>query len=453
MTAKTPETRRDFLKTAATGAATMAASLATLSNVHAVGSDVIKVGLIGCGGRGTGAADNVLHSSKNVVVVAIGDVFKHRINGCRNHLKKLAEKDHIKQLGNSVDLPDERCFDGLDAAEKVIKSDANYIILATPPGFRPVHIEAAVAAGKNIFTEKPVCVDGPGARKVYAAYEAALSKKLGIVAGTQRRHQLGYVECMKRVLQGEAGDVTALRGYWNGTGIWFRGRDELKRNGIPDSDLAYQLNNWYHFVWVCGDHICEQHVHNLDVCNWAMEAALGAADAHPVKCVGMGGRTPGNPTRPVGNPREVGHIFDNFAVDFEYKNGVHMLSMCRQIPGTHPNISEGIACAKAMVNPGGSIGGKPVVTAEQRKKEVDPYVQEHTDLIASIREGKPLNELRTVCNASLTAVMGRMATYTGKEVTWDKALNSKLDTMPSKLSWDMSLEVPEVAIPGKTPLI
>jgi myo-inositol 2-dehydrogenase/D-chiro-inositol 1-dehydrogenase len=452
MTAKTPETRRDFLKTAATGAATVAASLATLSNVHAAGSDTIKVGLIGCGGRGTGAADNVLHSSKNVQIVAIGDVFKFRLGGCRNHLQKLAQKDHIKQLGNSVDLPDERCFDGLDAFEKVIKSDANYIILATPPGFRPVHIEAAVAAGKNIFTEKPVCVDGTGARKVFAAYESALSKKLGIVAGTQRRHQLSYVETMKRLHQGELGDVTALRAYWNGGGIWFRNRAELKQHGIPDTDLAFQLHNWYHFVWTCGDHICEQHVHNLDACNWAMESALGA-DSHPVRCVGMGGRTPGNPVRPAGNPRDVGNIFDNFAIDFEYKNGVHMLSMCRQIPNTKENISEGIACAKGMVNPDGWLAGKAVLTNDQRKTAVDPYVQEHTDLIASIREGKPLNELKTVAQASLTAVMGRMASYTGKEVTWDKALNSKLDTMPAKLSWDMSIDVPEAAIPGKTPLI
>lgn len=449
---KTPETRRDFLKTAATGAATMAASLSALSNVHAAGSDTIKVGLIGCGGRGTGAADNVLHSSPNVQIVAIGDVFKFRVAGCRNHLQKLGQKDHIKQLGNSVDLPEERCFSGLDAYEKVIKSDANYIILATPPGFRPVHIEAAVAAGKNIFTEKPVAVDGPGTRKVLAAYESALTKKLGIVAGTQRRHQLSYVETMKRIHQGEIGDVTALRAYWNGGGIWFRRREELKQHGEPDTDLAYQLHNWYHFVWTCGDHICEQHVHNLDVCNWAMESALGA-DSHPVSCVGMGSRIGHHRGRPDGNPREVGHIFDNFAIDYAYKNGVHMLSMCRQIPDTKENISEAIAGAKGPCNPGNSILGKAVLDADQRKQARDPYVQEHTDLIASIRAGKPLNELKTVAQASLTAVMGRMAAYTGKEVTWDKALNSKLDTMPAKLSWDMSLEVPEVAIPGKTPLI
>src|SRR5262249_17367126 len=214
---------------------------------------------------------------------------------------------------NTVDLPDERCFVGLDAYEKVINDPAvNYVILATPPGFRPPHLQAAVAAGKNIFTEKPVGVDGPGIRKVLAAYDESQKKGLCIAAGTQRRHQLGYLETLKQVHDGAIGDIAALRCYWNGSGIWFHPRKELAQHNIPDSDLAFQLYNWYHFVWVCGDHIVEQHVHNLDVCNWAMKG-------HPVKAVGVGGRH----CRPTGEPQEVGHIWDEFAIDFEYPGGVH----------------------------------------------------------------------------------------------------------------------------------
>lgn len=437
--------RRDFLKTAAAGTA-MAANLGMLANVHAAGSDTIKVGVIGCGGRGTGAADNVLNSAPNVQVVAIGDVFKFRVDSARNRLQALAKSEAVKKLGNSVDLPAERCFVGLDCHEKVINSGANYIILATPPGFRPVHIQAAVAAGKNIFTEKPVGVDGPGIRKVLAAYEESRKKGLAIAAGTQRRHQKGYLETMKQIHDGAIGDITAMRCFWNGQGIWFRGKEELTRHGIEPTDLAFQLHNWYHFVWTCGDHIVEQHVHNLDVCNWAM------GDKHPVKCLGMGSRL----ARPVGSPQEVGHIFDNFAIDYEYENGVHMLSMCRHIPNTDGNISGVSGVSEAVQGSKGfcqvdrhTINGKLVV----KRGGTDPYVQEHTDLIESIRSGKPINELKTVAESTLTAIMGRMSAYTGKAVTWEKALNSQLDTMPPQLSWNMSLSVPPVAEPGKTPLV
>jgi predicted dehydrogenase len=433
--------RREFLKTAAVTGGALAANLSLLSNVHAAGNDVIKVGLIGCGGRGSGAADNVLHSAPNVQIVAIGDVFKFRVDGLRHRLIKLAEKDEIKELGNKVDLPEERCFAGLDCHQKVINSGANYIMLASPPGFRPMHLQAAIAAGKHIFTEKPVGVDGPGIRQVLAAEEESQKKNLGIAAGTQRRHQLGYLETMKRVLDGEIGDIAAMRCYWNGSGIWFRPRSELASHSIPESELAYQLHNWYHFIWTCGDHICEQHVHNLDVCNWAMNGK------HPVKAVGMGSRI----ARQVGDPRDVGNIFDNFAIDFEYENGVHMLSMCRQIPSCDNNVSEALVGTKGSCRPDHyMINGKRVPLTG---KQTDPYVQEHTDLIASIRAGKPINELKNVAESSLTAILGRMAAYTGKPVRWNDALNSKDDTMPKSLSWDMSLPVPPAAIPGKTPLV
>jgi predicted dehydrogenase len=416
-----------------------------LSNVHAAGSDTIKVGLIGCGGRGSGAADNVLHAAPGVQVVAIGDVFKFRVDSCRKRLVNLGKSDEIKKQGNSVDLPEDRCFTGLDCHEKVINSGANYIILATPPGFRPMHIHAAVAAGKHIFTEKPVGVDGPGIRKVLAAYQESLSRGLGIGAGTQRRHQAGYVDTMKRIHGGEIGDIQEMRCYWNGGGIWFRHRKELADHGEKTTDLSYQLHNWYHFVWTCGDHICEQHVHNLDVCNWAI-------GKHPVVCYGIGSRT----ARPVGDPNEVGHIFDQFLIEYAYDNGVRMFSGCRQIAHCDGNIPGVSGVSEALVGTTGTcqvdrhlINGKRVGTS----RGTDPYVQEHTDLIASIRSGKPYNELKDVAESSLTAIMGRMSAYTGKAVTWEKALNSQMNTMPEKLAWEMALPVPPVAVPGQTQLV
>jgi predicted dehydrogenase len=440
---KPTTSRRDFLKTAVAGTA-LAANLSLLSNVHAAGSDTIKVGVIGCGGRGSGAADDVLHAANNVQIVAIGDAFEWRVKELRDRLQELAASGEMKNRGNSVDLPQDRCFAGLDAYEKVIDTQANYIILATPPGFRPVCIQAAVAAGKNIFTEKPVAVDGPGIRKVFEAYEESQKKGLKIAAGTQRRHQTAYLEALKRVHDGQIGQITSLRAYWNGGNIWFRKRSELAQHSMPQTELAYQLHNWYHFLWTCGDHIVEQHVHNLDVCNWAMQA-------HPVRAVGMGGRT----SLPHGNPRENGNIFDHHAVDFEYANGVHMLSMCRQINGCDHNVSEAV------------VGSKGTCLTQDRRyykiegekpwsfsgKENAPYRQEHTDLIECIRNDKPINELKSVAESTLTAILGRTATYTGKPVTWDQVLNSKQNTMPEHLAWDMSIDVPPVPVPGKTKIV
>ncbi len=436
--------RRDFLK-AGTAAAAGAALAGLAPYVHAAGSDTIKVGIIGCGGRGTGAGGDVLQAAPNVEIVAIGDVFKFRVQNCRRRLQDAVQEEEIKKLGNKVSLPDDRCFAGLDCHDKVLNSGANYIILASPPGFRPTHLQAAVAAGKNIFTEKPVGVDGPGIRKVLAAYEDSLKKGLGIAAGTQRRHQNSYLETMKRVHGGEIGDVVALRCHWDGDGIWFRKRDELRDKNEPTSDLAFQLHNWYHFVWTCGDHIVEQHVHNLDVCNWAMKK-------HPLSAVGYGSRT----ARPAGPPQEAGHIFDQFAINFDYGNGVHMLSTCRHIPGSSPgDVSEHLVGTKGFCDTKDpsphTIQGMTKWTYQGPRNK--PYVQEHTDLIASIRDGKPINELRNVAESTLTAILGRMSAYTGKKVTWEQALNSKEDTMPEKLAWDMSLPVPAVAVPGKTKLV
>jgi predicted dehydrogenase len=414
--------RRDFLLT---GTAAAVGTALFAGGVHAAGNDEIKVGLIGCGGRGSGAAHDVLQAAKNVTIHALGDAFEDNLNGCRRRLERFV-KGELKEPSNKVDV-EGRCFAGLDAYKKVIDSGCNYIILATPPGFRPIHLEAAINAGKNVFTEKPVAVDGPGIRKVFEAYEEAKRKKLGVAAGTQRRHQNGYIETMKRIHGGEIGEIRSARCYWNQGILWSR---KPKAGMTP---LEAQVNNWYNFTYLCGDHIVEQHVHNIDVINWATQA-------HPTKAVGMGFRTRTNP--------DYGHIYDFFAIDFEYPQGLHVLSMCRQISNCASNISEVVVGSKATCQVNAyTINGAPVFG---RKKDNRPYVQEHTDLIESIRKGEPINELKNVAESTLSAIMGRMSAYTGREITWDMALNSKEQLMPDKLERDMKPLAAEVAIPGKT---
>jgi predicted dehydrogenase len=448
---KNGATRRDFLKTTtATAAGALASQLALTANVHAAGSDTIKVGIIGCGGRGSGAGEDVLLSSPNVTIYALADAFQDRLDSCKKRLIDFsnregtanrrgpaAPKEKLKELGNTIDVGD-RCFVGLDAYEKLLKTDINYVILATPPGFRPIHLAAAVAAGKHVFTEKPVAVDGPGFRSVLETYKLALDKKLGVGAGTQRRHQLGYQEAMKLVHAGEIGDIVGGRCYWNQNILW----------SVPRKagwgDLEAQMRNWYNFTWLCGDHIVEQHVHNIDVINWA-------TGTHPVRAVGMGGRQ-----RNVPDPENWGHIFDHFTVDFEYPKGVHVMSMCRQITGCENNVSEAMVGTKGTCETRDRayyrVNGKDAISRAQDQANL-PYVQEHTDLIKSIRDGKPINELENVAISTMTAIMGRMSTYTGKAITWEQAINSKEVLMPSNLDWKMSLQTPPVAVPGKTAFV
>ena len=417
--------RRDFLKTstAVVGGA-VAASWNVIPGAYAAGSDEIRVGVIGCGGRGTGAAEDVVTAAPNVKVVAMGDVFK-------DHLDK-SLKFLLGKVADKMDVPEERQFVGLDAYEKVLASDINYVILATPPGFRPPHLKACVAAGKNIFCEKPVATDGPGIRTCYEVLEESKKKGMAIGVGTQRHHQTTYLETLKQVHDGAIGEIVAARAYWNQGPIWVYPREE------GWSDLEWQLRDWYYFTWLCGDHIVEQHVHNLDVVNWAMHA-------HPVRAVGLGGRQ-------VRTGPEYGCIYDHFAIDYEYENGVHMMSMCRQIPNCANSVSEALVGTKGFCQADrATITGATNWRFSGEKNK--PYVQEHTDLIASIRAGKPYNELESVIEGTLTAIMGRMSAYTGKEVTWDEALNSKEELVPADLAWDMTLPVSPVAMPGKTELV
>jgi predicted dehydrogenase len=421
----TAASRREFLKTTTVATAAAATSFAAVANVHAAGSDTIKVGLIGCGGRGSGAADQSARSASGMKLYAMGDMFQDNLDHAKSNLQK--------KLGEKFDVSSDRCFVGFDAYKGVIASGVDLVLLATPPGFRPMHITAVLEAGKHLFTEKPVGVDGPGIRQVLAAVDQAKQKNLAVVAGTQRRHQAGYVESMKRIHAGELGDLTSARCYWNQGSLWMKPRQE------GWSDMEWQLRNWLYFTWLSGDHICEQHVHNIDVVNWAMGGP-------PVRAVGMGGRQ-------VRTSPDYGNIFDHFAVDLEYSNGAHCMSMCRQIPGCENNVSEAVTGTKGRWEgrPGNYVfdTGK---RSRMRVDEVNPYDQEHIDLVASIRDGRPLNELKTVAESTLTAIMGRMSAYTGKAVTWDQALNSKQNLLPSELRFG-PLATPAIAVPGETELI
>ncbi|MPY88458.1 MAG: twin-arginine translocation signal domain-containing protein [Luteitalea sp.] len=417
--------RRDFLKSAT--AAAVGTSLATVPNVagaYAAGSDEIRIGVIGCGGRGTGAAGDALRGAEGVRLVAMCDAFADRLDRSREML--------TKKFGEAAAVSDDHCFIGLDGYEKLLATDINYVILATPPGFRPLHLEAAVAAGKHIFTEKPVAVDGPGIRRVLAVADTAAQKSLAIGAGTQRRHQHGYIETMRRVHGGAIGDLVAARCYWNQGFLWNRERQ-------PDwTDVEWQMRNWLYFTWLSGDHIVEQHVHNIDVVNWAMQG-------HPASAVALAGRQ-------VRTAPEFGNIYDHFAVDFEYANGVHALSMCRQIENCANRIAE------ALVGTKGTCDTKPneyEIKGAQAwtgtKDPISPYVQEHTDLIESIRKGTPINELEQVAESTLTAIMGRMSAYTGQLVTWEQALNSEVSLVPETLELG-PMPVPPVAMPGQSEL-
>ena len=424
--------RRDFLKTSTAAAVgtTLATNMTTIPGAYAAGSDMIRVGLIGFGGRGTGAIRDVLNADPGVKIVAVGALFKDRLEASRAEIRKLKAK-----FGDRSEVPDDYCFVGFDAYEKVLASDINYVILATPPAFRPTHLKAAVAAGKHIFTEKPVATDATGIRTVLASYEEAKAKGLHIAAGTQRRHQTGYLETMKRVHGGDIGQVVAAQCYWNQAGLWVKPRQK------EWSDMEWQVRNWLYFTWLSGDHIVEQHVHNLDVVNWAI-------GSHPISAYGMGGRQAR--TDPA-----YGHIYDHFTIDYEYEGGVHIMSQCRQIDNTDKKVAESLTGTKGMAfTEAGSR--RYMITGEKswrfRDKDNAPYVQEHMDLIASIRKGQPLNELKSVAESTLTAIMGRMSAYTGKKVTWEQALNSKENLVPAKLAFG-EMPVPPVAIPGRTELV
>jgi predicted dehydrogenase len=389
----------------------------------------LRVGVIGCGGRGTGAAINCLEASPDTEIVALGDAFQDRLVGARNELGKSGEG-----LEERARVADDRCFVGFDAYQKVLAlGDIDIVILATPPGFRAKHFEAAVAAGKHVFMEKPVAVDPAGVRTVIAAAKQAQAKGLSVVAGTQRRHEKSYLETMAKLKDGAIGKIVSARCFWNQGGLW------MNKRQAAWSDVEWQLRNWLYFTWLSGDHICEQHVHNIDVVNWALNAT-------PVRCVALGGRQ-------VRTDPAYGHIFDHFAVLYEYPREVFVTSMCRQIEGCSSAVEEGFTGVDGtcVTSPGrGEIRGK--TSWKFAGENPNPYAEEHRALIEAIQGNKPINEGVRIAESTLTAIMGRMSAYTGKSVTWDQAMKSTLDLWPGKVELG-SMPTPEVAVPGKTALV
>lgn len=418
-------TRRSFLYTAA--AAATAQSLARALDAGRLpqgqGGDEVKVGLVGCGGRGSGAIAQALSTKGMTRLVAVADMFGDRLEGA---LDSLGENESFKK---KLDVPKERRFVGPDAFKGVLASNCDVVLIATPPHFRPAHFEAAVAAKKNVFFEKPVAVDAPGVRRVLAAAEAAQKLGLAVCSGLQRHHQNGYLATMERIHRGDLGRLLFARCSWNQGGLWVRERE------AEWSDMEWQLRNWLYFTWLSGDHIVEQHVHNLDVINWAMQA-------HPTRCRGMGGRQ-------VRTEPKYGHIFDHHAIQYQYANGAWCFSECRQIDGCANDVSEHVYGADGEAHMDGGrwrITGAKAWTHEGPNN--DPYQTEHDDLFASIRAGKPFNEGRMVAESTLTAIMGRMASYSGKEVTWEQALASEEKWGPDSYEFG-PLPVDPVPMPGR----
>ncbi len=394
--------------------------------------DRLRVGLIGCGGRGTGAARDAVTSSPNVEIVALGDLLDERVKSCR---------EALKDLGDKLNVTDDHCFTGFDNYKHVLAAGVDMVILATPPHFRPMHLKAAIEARKHVFMEKPVAVDPVGVRSVIASSELAAQRGLAIVCGTQRRHDPAYIETMGRILDGDIGEVVGGQCYWNQGSLW------VVEKKPEWSDMEWQCRNWLYFCWLSGDHIVEQHVHNLDVMNWAMGGP-------PTKCVGMGGRQ-------VRTDPKFGNIFDHFAIEYEYSGGRRVMSMARQMPGCSDRVSEHVVGTRGWADPNGTIhvdkhGWSKEKTWKYEQpvgEPVNPYVVEHKDLIASIRAGRPLNEGKRIAESTLTAIMGRMSAYTGREVSWNWVMNaSQLDLTPPHYEFS-SLPVAAVPVPGETKLI
>jgi len=421
--------RRDFLQkaSAAAGAAFTVPYLAFPQKSFAANDGTLRVGLVGCGGRGSGAADQALKADKNVQLTAMGDLFPDRL---QNSLKALKEAGKDK-----VQVTPESSFTGLDAYQKVINSGVDVVLLATPPGFRPAHLKAAIDAGKHVFCEKPMAVDGPGVRSVLASAAKAKEKKLALASGFCWRSNAGERALMQRVHDGQIGAPMSLQTTYHAGPIWVKPRKP------GQTDLEYQIRNWYYFTWLSGDHIVEQAVHSLDKMAWAMK------DVPPVRCVGLGGRQ-------VRTGPEHGHIYDHFSIVYDYENGARGYHSCRQQAGTATDNSDyfigskGIARIKAF-GPLSIAGENPWKFSGDRP---DMYQVEHDEFFASIRKGEPINHGTWMAHSSLLAIMGRMAAYTGQVVTWDQALNSEEKLGPDKLDWNAPLPEPAVAIPGVTQL-
>jgi predicted dehydrogenase len=434
------KSRRAFVKeTGLLAGAALAAPVLSKANYFSGADDTIKIVLIGCGGRGTGAATQALMSKQNIKLVAMADAFRDNLDKCHkaliNEITNNLGADAAKKM---IDVPDERKFTGFDAYLKAIAL-ADVVLLATPPGFRPIHFDAAIKQNKHVFMEKPVATDPAGVQKVLATAAIAKEKKLNVVVGLQRHYQNSYRELFKR--KDMIGEITSAQAWWNNDGVWVRPRK------YSQTEMEYQMRNWYYFVWLCGDHITEQHIHNLDVINWFKEG-------YPVRAQGMGGRE-------VRKGKDNGEIFDHHYVEFQYADGSILNSQCRHIPGTMSKVDELLIGTKGKIqcNAANIVdhSGK-VLYQFDKKGSPNPYQTEHDELFAAIAKGEyKFADAENGAKSTMTSILGRLATYSGQVIEWDKAINSGLDLHPKVYDWDaMPPVLPNadgyypVAVPGVT---
>lgn len=436
--------RRKFLKHSAAAAAGAAMLSSLSSSVYAAGDDAVKIGLVGMGGRGTGAANQALSTEGKVKLVAVADAFWDVID---DQLKQIANS--VKGKPNEFNPDDVLKFGGLDAYKQVIESDIDMVILATPPGFRPYHYAHAVDHGRNVFMEKPVATDPSGVRLVLEKTKLAKEKNLKVGVGLQRRHEAAYKELIQMVHDGVIGDLQYSRVYWNAGGVW---EPKKNRNQVK-TEMEYQIWNWYYYNWLCGDHICEQHIHNLDIGNWLKNAV-------PVSAHGMGGRQ-------VRVDKRYGEIYDHHAVEYTYADGSKMISQCRHIPGCWNSVEEHAHGTNGTIHLEGNqprncyleMPNGTRITA--KTKHANPYQVEHDDLFKAIRtNAKDYNEAEYGAMSTMTAILGRLCTYSGKVITMDQALNSEVSIMPKSFSFDAEAPINPnangdypIAIPGQSVVV
>jgi len=434
--------RRSLLKQSSLlGAGASAFSILHSRTAQAAGSERLKAGLVGCGGRGTQAVVDLLTGNEHVELVAVADVFEDHLEQSLNRMrdpkfvsryagivverdgqpKEMKAEDLVASIPPRIKVEPDHHFVGFDAYHKLLASDVDIVMLCTPPGYRPIHFEAAINAGKHVFTEKPIATDPVGARRFIAAGKLAAERKLTVVSGAQRRAHREYVETVRKIQDGAIGDIAALYAYYLSGPVFHADKRDPKWG-----DMEWEQRNWYSFIWLCGDQIVEQHFHNLDFMNWLM-------GGHPVKVAASGGA--------AWRPREplYGNIYDHMNSDFTYANGVHLSSSCRQYPkGSYTNVSDMIVGTKGRSN-GMDMGDKGI----------NPYVQEHINMIRSIRgDGPYLNYSLPIAESTLTAIMGRESAYSGQEITWDQIMNSQLDLMPKTFGYDEKMEPAPLPVPG-----
>lgn len=430
--------RRDFMKhtSLAAGALMTSPLIASGYGFQSSVNDDIKIALVGCGGRGTGAATQALNAATNVKLVAMADAFKDRLEDSLSRIKTAAD-------ASRVDVPAERQFVGFEGYKKAIEL-CDVIILTTPPAFRPMHFAEAVAQNKHVFMEKPVATDPAGIRSVLKTAQEAKQKQLNVVVGLQRHYQTKYKNMMEMVHKGKIGDITSGQVYWNSDGVWVRERKP------EQSEMEYQMRNWYYFTWLCGDHIVEQHIHNIDVMNWAK-------NGYPVKAQGMGGRE-------VRKGEDHGQIFDHHYVEFHFEDGSIMNSQCRHIKNTWGQVNETLMGTKGTADFGAGLlkshNGK-VIMEHDDSNDPNPYQVEHNELFAAINSGEyKYDDTYNGAMSTMTSILGRMVTYSGQMISMDDALNSNLVLVPQSLSWDDmppakpdGMDHYDVAVPGSTSFV